>query len=85
MNSVLKLAQEYKLFVIEDAAQGHGAEYEGKRAGSFGIASAFSFYPGKNLGALGDAGAIVTNDDELNIKIRAIGNYGSIEKSYNFV
>jgi len=84
MNSVLKLAQEYKLFVIEDAAQGHGAEYEGKRAGSFGIASAFSFYPGKNLGALGDAGAIVTNDDELNIKIRAIGNYGSIEK-YNHI
>ena len=84
MDAVLKLAQKHDLFVIEDAAQGHGAKCGGKCAGSFGIASAFSFYPGKNLGALGDAGAIVTNDDQLDRKMRAIGNYGSIEK-YNHI
>lgn len=84
VTSVRKLTDKYSLKLIEDAAQGHGAEIGGKRAGSLGDVAAFSFYPGKNLGALGDAGAIVTNDQELAEKIRAIGNYGSFEK-YNHV
>jgi len=65
MNSILDLAQRYGLMVVEDAAQAHGAEYKGQRVGSLGHAACFSFYPGKNLGAYGDAGAIVTNDGEM--------------------
>lgn len=80
MDKVCEIAHEYDLKVIEDSAQAHGARIGDKRAGSFGDAAAFSFYPGKNLGALGDAGAIVTNDTELAEKIRAIGNYGSVKK-----
>ena len=80
VNKLDELKKKYNLKVIEDAAQGHGAIFEGKRAGSLGDAAAFSFYPGKNLGALGDGGAIVTNDEELQEKIRAIANYGSKEK-----
>lgn len=80
MNSILKIARKYHLKVIEDAAQAHGATYCGKKAGSLADAAAFSFYPGKNLGALGDGGAIVTNDHELADKVRAIGNYGSVKK-----
>lgn len=68
--------------IIEDAAQAHGAFYKTKKAGNLGIAAGFSFYPGKNLGALGDAGGITTNDDELAERIRALRNYGSKEK-YN--
>lgn len=77
------LAQKYSLKVIEDAAQGHGAEMNGQKAGGLGDAAAFSFYPGKNLGALGDGGAITTNDPELADKIRALGNYGSYEKYHH--
>lgn len=82
MDKIMQIAQKYKLYVIEDAAQAHGSVLLGRKAGSFGIASAFSFYPGKNLGALGDAGGIVTNDFELYKKMKAISNYGSSEK-YN--
>lgn len=76
-----KLAKEYKLLLIEDAAQAHGAmNNRGYRAGSFGDAAAFSFYPGKNLGALGDGGAVVTQNKELANVIRKLGNYGSKKK-----
>ena len=84
MDSVLEFAKKHKLRVIEDCAQAHGATYKGKKAGCFGDVGCFSFYPGKNLGALGDGGAIVTDDEELASKIRALGNYGSYQK-YNHV
>ncbi|CAI8868583.1 dTDP-3-amino-3, 6-dideoxy-alpha-D-galactopyranose transaminase [Pseudomonas sp. IT-P2] len=77
MPELLAIANEHKLLVLEDSAQSHGASIDGKRAGNWGDASGFSFYPGKNLGALGDAGAITTNDPELNEALRAIRNYGS--------
>jgi len=80
MDPIIKIAKNYNLKVIEDAAQSHGAFYKGKKTGSLGDAAAFSFYPGKNLGALGDAGAITTNDPLLNDKIRTISNYGSSQK-----
>lgn len=83
MNEIMRIAQKYGLLVIEDAAQAHGASRDGKRAGSFGNAAGFSFYPGKNLGALGDGGAVVTNDDEVAHKIRALANYGSSEKYHH--
>lgn len=83
MESICSIAEKHNLYVIEDAAQAHGAKKEGK-AGSFGIAAAFSFYPGKNLGALGDAGAVVTKSKRLADKIRALSNYGSCEK-YNHI
>ena len=82
MSKVWELAKKHGLKVIEDAAQAHGAEFEGKRTGALGDVAAFSFYPGKNLGALGDGGAVVTNDKELADKVRALGNYGSYVK-YN--
>lgn len=82
--AVCQLAKKYSLKVIEDAAQAHGAIIKGKKVGNLCDAAAFSFYPGKNLGALGDAGAVVTNDVELAKRVRAIGNYGSYEK-YNHV
>lgn len=81
MNQILKIADKYNLILIEDAAQAHGACYEGKKCGSFGNAAAFSFYPSKNLGALGDAGAIVTNNLELAQKIRSLRNYGMVKKN----
>lgn len=84
MSPILDIAHNYNLKVIEDAAQSHGAEYEGKRVGNLGDAAGFSFYPGKNIGALGDGGAITTNDMELAQKIKAIANYGSHEK-YNHI
>ena len=74
------IAEEYKLRLIEDAAQAHGANIDGKKVGSLADAAAFSFYPGKNLGALGDGGAVTTNDTELADKIRALCNYGSYTK-----
>lgn len=77
MNEISEIADRYDLKVIEDAAQAHGAIYDGKRTGNLGDAAGFSFYPGKNLGALGDGGAITTNNEELSIKIRMLGNYGS--------
>ena len=76
MDSVVELAKRHKLFVVEDCAQAHGAEYKGRRVGAIGDVGTFSFYPGKNLGAFGDAGAIVTNDDELEKKCRMIANHG---------
>lgn len=77
MNCLKKIAKKYNLKLIEDAAQAHGAEYFGKKAGSIGDAAGFSFYPGKNLGALGDGGAVVTNDKVLADKVRMLANYGS--------
>lgn len=71
------IAKRHQLLLFEDAAQSHGATYRGKMSGSLGLASEFSFYPGKNLGALGDGGAVCTNDPELADKVRAYGNYGS--------
>ena len=83
MNAVMAVADKHSLYVVEDCAQAHGALYKGKRVGSFGIASGFSFYPGKNLGALGDGGAVTTNDKTLADKIRALRNYGSDYKYHN--
>lgn len=83
MDKVLNLAKKYNLKVIEDSAQAHGAYDNSKRVGSIGDASGFSFYPGKNLGALGDAGAVTTNNEELANAIRAIANYGSHKKYEN--
>lgn len=83
MDSINAIATKYNLKVIEDSAQSHGAYYGEKRSGNLGDASGFSFYPGKNLGALGDGGAVTTNDDELAQVIRALGNYGSHKKYEN--
>ena len=83
MDPIMVIANRFNLYVVEDCAQAHGAVYKGRRVGTFGIASGFSFYPGKNLGALGDAGAVVTNDRELAAKIRALGNYGSDYKYHH--
>lgn len=83
MPAIMALAHEYGLLVLEDAAQAHGAAIEGKKAGSWGDAAGFSFYPGKNLGALGDAGAITTHDADLAHTLRALRNYGSHEKYRN--
>ena len=82
MDLLLKLAREYNLKIIEDAAQAHGAEYKGKRAGSIGDIGCFSFYPGKNLGAYGDAGMVTTNNKELANKVKLLRNHGRIEKKY---
>lgn len=83
MDTILEIAKNYRLKVIEDSAQAHGAKYKGRVTGGLGDAAGFSFYPGKNLGALGDAGAVVTNDEELALRVRAIGNYGSLEKYHH--
>lgn len=83
MASFEALSKQHNLLLIEDAAQAHGAEINGKRAGNFGHAAAFSFYPSKNLGCLGDGGAVVTNDNELNDTVRKLRNYGSEEKYTN--
>jgi hypothetical protein len=80
LDAVLAIAREHGLKVIEDAAQAHGARYKGRRLGGHSDAVAWSFYPGKNLGAMGDAGAVTTGDPELADKIRRLGNYGSREK-----
>lgn len=80
MDKIEDLARKYNLKIIEDAAQAHGACYNGKHTGNLGDAAGFSFYPGKNLGCLGDGGAITTNDAELSQKIRALKNYGSFIK-----
>ena len=85
MPAIMQLAKEHNLLVLEDSAQAHGAEVEGKKAGNWVDASGFSFYPGKNLGALGDAGAITTNDDELAEMLKALRNYGSHQKYKNLV
>ncbi|MEI6613688.1 MAG: DegT/DnrJ/EryC1/StrS family aminotransferase [Chrysiogenales bacterium] len=80
MNPIMQIAARHGLKVIEDAAQAHGARYQGRRAGSLGDAAAFSFYPAKNLGAYGDGGAITTADEELAAKLRSLRNYGSSAK-----
>ena len=82
MDKIISIAKEYNLKIIEDCAQAHGAKYKGKKIGSLGDIAAFSFYPGKNLGAYGDGGAIVTNDESLAKKCRMIANHGRVEK-YN--
>ena len=83
MVPIMEIAGKYNLYVVEDCAQAHGATYEGQTVGSFGNAAGFSFYPGKNLGALGDAGAVVTNDRGLAERVRALGNYGSDYKYHH--
>ena len=83
MPAIMDIAKRHNLLVLEDSAQAHGASINDKKAGNWGDASAFSFYPGKNLGALGDAGAITTNDEELANTLRALRNYGSHEKYKN--
>jgi dTDP-4-amino-4,6-dideoxygalactose transaminase len=80
MVPIMRLAAKHGLIVIEDAAQAHGARLYGKRAGSLGDAAATSFYPGKNLGALGDGGAVLTNDDQVAARVRRLRNYGSLVK-----
>ncbi len=83
MEAIMLIARQHELKVLEDAAQAHGATQNEQRAGSLGHAAAFSFYPGKNLGALGDGGAVTTNDVELAEKIRTLRNYGSQFKYHN--
>lgn len=83
MNQIQFLCEKYKLYLIEDCAQSHGATYQGQMTGSFGIAGCFSFYPTKNLGAFGDGGAICTNDEALYQFIRRLRNYGSVIKYQN--
>ncbi len=83
MDSVMDVAKIHHLYVVEDCAQAHGAIYKGQKVGTFGNAAGFSFYPGKNLGALGDAGAVITNDESLVSIIRALGNYGSDYKYHH--
>lgn len=83
MKKIMALAKKYNLFVIEDACQAHGSEYNGQKAGSFGNIACFSFYPGKNLGAYGDAGAITTNNKALSEKVRILRNVGQKKKYYH--
>jgi len=83
MQAIMEIANKYNLLVLEDSAQSHGASIDGRMSGNWGDASGFSFYPGKNLGALGDAGAITTNCEELSQVLKALRNYGSHEKYKN--
>lgn len=83
MDDVWQLAEKNNLKIIEDSAQAHGAIYKGRRVGNLGHASGFSFYPGKNLGCLGDGGAVTTNDKDLYLKVKALANYGSNQKYVN--
>ena len=85
LDPILALARQHGLKVVEDAAQAHGARYKGKRIGAHGDVVCWSFYPGKNLGALGDGGAITTDDDNLAARIAMLGNYGSQQKYVNEV
>lgn len=85
MDPINAIAKKHGLKIIEDCAQSHGARYKGRRAGSHGDAAGFSFYPGKNLGAVGDAGAVTTNDHELAVRIKVLRNYGSQIKYQNEV
>ena len=80
MEKIIGIAKKHNLYLIEDACQAHISEYGGKRIGTFGVASAFSFYPGKNLGAYGEGGAVVTNNDQLAGKIRMLRDHGSKRK-----
>jgi len=83
MDKIIKIAKNYDLYIVEDAAQAHGATYKDNKIGSHGDLVAWSFYPGKNLGAIGDAGAITTNNKDLAEKVRILGNYGSRKKYIN--
>lgn len=83
MDAIMEIARKNNLLIIEDACQAHGAEYKGKKAGSFGEAGCYSFYPGKNLGAYGEAGAVVTNNEELAIKLRILRDHGQTKKYYH--
>lgn len=83
MDPIMKIAEEHSIAVLEDSAQAHGARYKGKRAGSFGKMSGFSFYPGKNLGAYGEGGAVVTNDEKLDSKVKMLRDHGSEKKYYH--
>lgn len=85
MDPILEVARRHGLAVIEDACQAHGAHYKGKRVGSLGHAAAFSFYPGKNLGAYGDGGMVVTNDEKVADSVRMLRNYGQREKYTHLV
>src|SRR5207247_1266639 len=80
MDPIMELAERHQLVVIEDACQAHGARYKGKRVGSLSHAAAFSFYPGKNLGAYGDGGMVVTNDKKVANRLEMLRNYGQKEK-----
>ena len=82
MDPIMELARKYNLKVIEDAAQAHGAEYKGEKVGSIGDVGCFSFYPGKNLGAYGDAGMVITNNERIAEKIKLLRNHGRISKKY---
>ncbi len=83
MDPIMQVAKKYDISVLEDAAQAHGAEYKGRRAGSIGRMAAFSFYPGKNLGAYGEAGAICTSDSSLDKAVRMLRDHGSERKYYH--
>jgi dTDP-4-amino-4,6-dideoxygalactose transaminase len=83
MDPILEFARAHNLVVIEDAAQAHGAEYKGRKVGTLGDAGCFSFYPGKNLGAFGEAGAVITNDFELQEKIRVLRDHGQVRKYHH--
>jgi dTDP-4-amino-4,6-dideoxygalactose transaminase len=83
MDPIIEFAREHGLFVVEDACQAHGAQYKGRRVGNLGDAACFSFYPGKNLGALGEAGAVVTNSDELQEKVRILRDHGQVRKYHH--
>ena len=83
LDSILAIARKHGLYVLEDAAQAHGARYKGRRIGAHGDAVAWSFYPGKNLGAMGDGGAVTTNDAQIADRIRVLRNYGSRVKYEN--
>ncbi len=85
MDPILEFGRKHNLFVIEDAAQAHGAKYKGRTAGTIGDAGCFSFYPSKNLGALGEAGAIITNDAELQEKLRILRDHGQVRKYHHDV
>lgn len=83
MDPIMEICKNKKLFLVEDCAQAHGAEYKGKKVGTFGDLAAFSFYPTKNLGCLGDGGAVVTSNRDFDLKVRMLRNYGSEKKYHN--
>jgi dTDP-4-amino-4,6-dideoxygalactose transaminase len=83
MDRILEVADQYKLKVVEDACQAHGAEYKGRKVGTFGNTGCFSFYPSKNLNAYGDGGVVVTNDEEIAIRLKMLRNYGKERRYYN--
>src|SRR5436305_9934877 len=83
MDPILEFARANGLFIVEDAAQAHGAQYKGRKAGTIGDAGGFSFYPGKNLGAFGEAGAVVTNDPELRKQMQMLRDHGQSRKYYH--